>query len=267
MAYRLISLHVVPHSPSIPGREESISLLQKFHTGYGAHLASCRRPFSGEDGRHWNVTGDRSAPSAKVTLECDWWPFCTECEGVELAQLCVFWLPVCLYACLSICLSVSACLPACLSVCMSLCLPPCLPVSTHTFMMLIGKFTLSTLYYCGFFDSNFRLLCPPCVQYWCRFIFLQVTSLIIFCILLQICFHSALAQQTDCCSNLTIIPGQRNAAGPAACELRSANRPCLWFTYIPQSRLIQYNSQHILSALYLLTPERSHYTVNLITET
>ena len=147
---------------------------------------------------------------------------------------------------------------------LSVCLAP------YTFMVLISKCTLPSFYYCSFFDSNVRLLCPPCVQYLCRFIFLQVTSLFISFNLLQIYFHLARlvsSRPTDCCSNLTITPAQRTAVAPTSCELRSNNTPRLCFTYIRQSHLIQYNSQHILSALYLFTPKRSHYTVNLIRET
>jgi len=127
-----------------------------------------------------------------------------------------------------------------------------------------SRYELSSLaevsLYSSFFDSNFRSLCPPWVQHWCRFIFLQVTSLIIFFNLLQIYFHLARLMRAQQIAALTspLLPDKRNAA---------CNTPCLWFTYIRQSHLIQYNSQHILSALYLLTPKRSHYTVNLIRET
>ena len=79
MPYRLISLYVIPHSPPIPGRDETISLLRKFKTGYGAHLASYRGPFSGESGRDWTATnywrvagtGLRLITGEWLGLDCD----------------------------------------------------------------------------------------------------------------------------------------------------------------------------------------------------
>ena len=69
------SLYVVHHSPPIPGRDKTISLLQKFHTDCGAHVASFRGPFSGESGRDWNVTTYLSARITKVRIKCSD-PFC-----------------------------------------------------------------------------------------------------------------------------------------------------------------------------------------------
>jgi hypothetical protein len=135
-----------------------------------------------------------------------------------------------------------------------------------------GKSVLLSFYYCSFFDDNFRLFGPPCLQYrYCTLpvlhstgtvqyrycavpvpqvcTFPQVTSLMIFFSLLQIYFHLvklANFRPTDCC-NLSIISGKINATAPFSYELRSNNRPCLWFTYIRQPKLIQYNSQCILS--------------------